>query len=227
MTGNWQDVLSDTSTQERYTTMFRARNEELGAFIESGLDDASGELFEAVGGNRQVGEGRSTRAEALPLDGLPVAVKDNIAVEGFHLTCGSRLLRQYRCPYDATAVRLLREAGAFIPGKTALDEFGMGSATDTSSFVDCRNPWDTGRTAGGSSGGSAAAVAAGMVPAALGSDTGGSIRQPAGFCGVYGLKPTYGAVSRYGLVAYASSLDTVGVLADTPQRIADVFAVIR
>ncbi len=133
------------------------------------------------------------------------------------------MLETYRCPYDATVVELLYDRGAFVPGKTALDEFGMGSATDTSELGSCVNPWNREMTAGGSSGGSAAAVAAGMVPAALGSDTGGSVRQPAAFCGVYGLKPTYGAISRYGLVAYASSLDTVGIIADTPERLAAIF----
>ncbi len=136
------------------------------------------------------------------------------------------MLESYRCPYDATAVELLYESGAFVPGKTALDEFGMGSATDSSELGRCVNPWNREMTAGGSSGGSAAAVAAGMVPAALGSDTGGSIRQPAAFCGVYGLKPTYGAISRYGLVAYASSLDTIGIIADTPERLAALFGAI-
>ncbi|MFP4644379.1 MAG: amidase family protein [Spirochaetales bacterium] len=210
--GHFNDVFLDTSSLERYTSMLTDRNETLGAFIE----------FDATSATHS----RPPSASS-PLSGLPIAVKDNIAVAGLHLTCGSRLLEDYRCPYDATAVSRLKAAGATVVGKTALDEFGMGSATDTSSFTDCRNPWDTTRTAGGSSGGSAASVAAGMVPAALGSDTGGSIRQPAGFCGVYGLKPTYGAVSRYGLVAYASSLDTIGVLADTPSRVGQVFEAIR
>jgi aspartyl-tRNA(Asn)/glutamyl-tRNA(Gln) amidotransferase subunit A len=161
------------------------------------------------------------------LKGLPFAVKDNIAVKGFSISCGSRLLEGLRSPYTATAVQKLEAAGAAVIGKTNMDEFGMGSSTDASALKRTNNPWDQSRVAGGSSGGSAAAVAAGLVPFALGSDTGGSVRQPAAFCGVAGLKPTYGAVSRYGLVAYASSLEGIGVLADTAARCRSVFSVIR
>ncbi|MDR1930735.1 MAG: Asp-tRNA(Asn)/Glu-tRNA(Gln) amidotransferase subunit GatA [Treponema sp.] len=166
--------------------------------------------------------------EALSLiSDLPFAVKDNIAVKDFSLSCGSKLLHGFRSPYTATAVLKLQAAGAAVIGKTNLDEFGMGSSTDNSGIRKTNNPWDTNRVPGGSSGGSAAAVAAGMVPYALGSDTGGSVRQPAAFCGVVGLKPSYGAVSRYGLVAYASSLEGIGVLADTASRVRAVFACIR
>ncbi|MDR0600908.1 MAG: aspartyl/glutamyl-tRNA amidotransferase subunit A [Treponema sp.] len=161
------------------------------------------------------------------LAALPFAVKDNIAVKGFSLSCGSKLLEKFRSPYTATVVRKLEDAGAFVIGKTNLDEFGMGSSTDNSALKKTNNPWDTSRVPGGSSGGSAAAVAAGIVPFALGTDTGGSVREPAAFCGVVGLKPTYGAVSRFGLVAYASSLECAGVLSDTVSRCRAVFSVIR
>lgn len=196
------------ASPDAFRSALIARNEHVNAFLEidPGRRLADRGAFDGADDKRAGDSG-----DAL-LVGLPLAVKDNIAVRDFQLTCGSRILAGHVSPYDATVVARLVASGAVPVGKTNLDEFGMGSSTDHSAGGPTNNPWDTARVAGGSSGGSAAAVAAGMVPLALGTDTGGSVRQPAAFCGVYGLKPTYGTLSRYGLVAYASSLEVAGLM---------------
>ena len=202
---------------------FLERTKEFEPKINSYVTDLSEEALEKA---KEADEKIASMDEIPTLFGLPIAIKDNISTKGIRTTCSSKMLENYIPPFDATVIEKLNKQGYILTGKTNLDEFAMGSSTENSAFFTTKNPWDLERVPGGSSGGSAAAVGAGIVPASLGSDTGGSIRQPAAFCGVVGLKPTYGRVSRYGLVAFASSLDQIGPITRTVEDAALLLNVI-
>jgi aspartyl-tRNA(Asn)/glutamyl-tRNA(Gln) amidotransferase subunit A len=208
-----------TAATEAYLARIAALDEKVGAFLTVTRDQA---LAQAHAADERYRKGLPRG----PLDGAPVAIKDVFCTRGIRTTCGSKILEHFVPPSDATAVARLLDGGAVLLGKLNMDEFAMGSSTENSAFFPTRNPWDLTRVPGGSSGGSAAAVAAGMAAAALGTDTGGSIRQPAAFCGDVGLKPTYGRVSRYGLIAFASSLDQIGPLARDVEDAALVLQVV-
>ncbi|MGH7283549.1 MAG: Asp-tRNA(Asn)/Glu-tRNA(Gln) amidotransferase subunit GatA [Polyangiaceae bacterium] len=212
-------ALSATDVAQATLARIDSRDPELHAFLHVMRDDLLAQA-KAVDDKRTRGE------ELGVLAGVPVALKDALCTKGAPTTCASKILEKYVPPYDATVVARLRDADALLPGKTNMDEFAMGSSNENSAFGPVKNPWDTSRTPGGSSGGSAVAVAARMCPASLGSDTGGSIRQPAALTGTFGFKPTYGRVSRYGLVAFASSLDQIGPFANDVRGAARVLEVI-
>jgi aspartyl-tRNA(Asn)/glutamyl-tRNA(Gln) amidotransferase subunit A len=209
--------ISSVELTRSYLERINAHNAAVNAYI---TVDAEASLAQAKAADARIAKGN-----AGPLTGIPVAHKDIFCTKGWRTTCGSRMLENFRAPYDAHVIERFNDAGAVILGKTNMDEFAMGSSNETSWFGAAKNPWDPTRVTGGSSGGSAAAVAAALTPAATGTDTGGSIRQPAALCGVSGLKPTYGLVSRYGMIAFASSLDQGGPLARSAEDLAPLLDV--
>ena len=212
------EVSSKELVQEKIERI-KALDTTLNSFLTVNTDEA---LNQAEYVDKQIASGEPLS----PLSGIPVAIKDNLCTKGIKTTCASRILSNFVPPYESTVTKKLLNAGAIIIGKTNMDEFAMGSSTETSAFGPCLNPWDITKVPGGSSGGSASSVAAGLCYGSLGSDTGGSIRQPASFCGVVGMKPTYGRVSRWGLIAFASSLDQVGPFANNVSDAAEILQVI-
>jgi len=214
-----ENKISSVELAEEYIKKVETNEEKINAFITFNKEDVI-ELAKKSDERRNNGKPLSI------YDGIPIAIKDNISTKGIRTTCGSKFLENYVPPFDANVYEKIKSNGLINIGKTNMDEFAMGSTTETSYFGSTKNPFNTDCVPGGSSGGSAAAVSANMVPAALGSDTGGSIRQPAAFCGVVGVKPTYGRVSRYGLVAFASSLDQIGTFAQNVDDVANMLSLI-
>ena len=215
-------IAAGELTSREVTTFFLERIDTLDEKVVAFTSRNSHALQQAEEADRKIQAGELSG----PLAGVPIAIKDVLCTPDMPTTCGSQMLKEFTAPYTATAVQKILDAGMIILGKTNMDEFAMGGSTETSVFGATHNPWDLSRTAGGSSGGSAAALAAGMAPITIGSDTGGSVRQPAAFCGVCGLKPTYGRVSRFGLVAFASSLDQVGCFAHHSSDLAATLQII-
>ena len=207
--------ITSVEITQAYLDAIAAQDETINSYI-TVTDEQALEQAKAADEARAAGENK-------PLLGLPMGIKDVLSTKGVQTTCGSKILEGYKPVFDATAVKRLKDAGIVMLGKLNNDEFAMGSTNETSAYGICRNPWDTERVPGGSSGGSAAAVAAGLCAGSLGTDTGGSVRLPASFCGITALKPSYGRVSRYGLIAYGSSLDCIGSLGRTVEDVAPNF----